>query len=106
MRDAKYPAGTTLEDIFKTYRNPDSSDISEEKVLVAGRECLHAVVASHGRNGIPARGHYLVCDLLGAPYPNATVSFLITVGAAANNNYGIDADAVFWTLIQSIKWTK
>jgi hypothetical protein len=106
VRDAAFPPGTTLDDVFRRYRNSDSSDISEESILVAGRYCLHAVVTSHGQRGIPVRGHYLACDLIGTPYPNAKVAFLLSVGAAPGNSFGVDPDATFWSLAQSIAWTK
>ena len=79
--------------------------LSQEKVTVAGRDCLHAVFESKNNKGERLLTHMLICDVTDKPYPNATGVFTVDVVDLPGSG-GINGESIFWAVVRSIKFTK
>lgn len=101
VRDAS--SSGTLFDILSIYKH--SQIVSTEKISVAGRDCLHAV-GREQETHVVVIDHWLVCDLASTPYPGTRLNFAFDVSAAQGNNYGIDPERVYWSVVNSIQWLK
>lgn len=97
------PHGTTLHREAEVLAGRDPI-VLQEKVVVAGRDCLHATYASNTNSGERSLTHVLVCDVIKTPYPGATGVFNFSV-TGISGAYGIDYEAVFWSIVHSVKFT-
>ena len=79
--------------------------LSQEKVTVAGRDCLHVTYELKSNKGERLLKHMLICDVTDRPYPNATGVFEIDVAALAGGQ-GINGESVFWSVVRSLKFSK